>query len=51
MNIIDLDVNMLENLLLDANKNGTLDKWALVALEWMKQAEQEINRLRDQIST
>ena len=43
---MNLDVEDMETLLRRARTAGTVDKWADIALEWMKAAAQEISKQR-----
>jgi len=43
---MNLDVEDMETLLQRARTAGTVDKWADIALEWMKAAAQEISKLK-----
>lgn len=46
---IPIDVDGLEAFMDRAMAAGTLDKWAMLALEWMRNAEAEIVKLRAQL--
>lgn len=43
---ISVDADGLAGLLAHALQSGTIDKWAVIAVEWAQGAEREIERLR-----
>jgi hypothetical protein len=46
---VPIDVNGMKQLYVMAKQNGTLDNWAIVALEWMEKADEEILRLQENV--
>lgn len=46
---VPVDLDGMRQLYVMAKQNGTLPSWALVALEWMDAANDEISRLSENV--